>query len=60
MKYICTYCSVYVYDTDNGDPVTELEECTTLNEIPDTWHCPVCGMPKDYLQQIRENVFSLN
>jgi 4-hydroxymandelate oxidase len=59
MKYLCTYCSVYVYDEDKGDPVTDLTPGTTWEEIPDTWHCPVCGMPKDYLQQIRDDVFSV-
>jgi 4-hydroxymandelate oxidase len=49
MKYLCTYCSVFVYDEDNGDSTTDLKPGTTWNEIPDTWHCPVCGMPKEYL-----------
>ncbi len=59
MKYLCTYCSVFVYDEDNGDSTTDLKPGTTWEEIPDTWHCPVCGMPKDYLQQIRDDVFAV-
>ena len=59
MKYLCTYCSVYVYDEDSGDSVTDLEAGTSWDEIPDTWRCPVCGMPKDYLQQIRDDVFAI-
>jgi 4-hydroxymandelate oxidase len=59
MKYLCTYCSVYVYDEDSGDPLTNLEPGTKWEEIPDTWHCPVCGMPKTYLHQIRDDIFSL-
>ena len=59
MKYLCTYCSVYVYDEDIGDSVTNLEPGTSWDEIPDTWRCPVCGMPKEYLQQIRDDVFAI-
>jgi 4-hydroxymandelate oxidase len=59
MKFICTYCNVYVYDEDSGDPATNLEAGTKWKQIPDTWLCPVCGMPKTYLQQVRDEVFSL-
>lgn len=59
MKYLCSYCSVYVYDEDSGDPLTDLKSGTKWDEIPNTWHCPVCGMPKTYLHQIRDEVFSL-
>lgn len=59
MKYLCSYCSVYVYDEDSGDPITGLETGTKWDEIPNTWHCPVCGMPKTYLHQIRDDIFSL-
>lgn len=59
MKYLCTYCSVYVYDEKSGDPITDLKPGTPWDKIPDTWHCPVCGMPKTYLHQIGDDVFSL-
>ena len=59
MKYLCTYCSVYAYDDNSGDPLTNLKPGTKWDDIPDTWHCPVCGMPKTYLQQIRDDIFSL-
>ena len=28
MKYICTYCNIYAYDEDKGDPETNLEPGT--------------------------------
>lgn len=59
MKFICTYCSTYVYDEEKGDPITGLGPGTLLTVIPDSWRCPVCGMPRTYLQQIRDEVFSL-
>ncbi len=59
MKYICTYCNTYAYDEDKGDPDTNLEPGTRLEDIPESWLCPVCGMPKEYLQEIRDDIFSL-
>jgi len=59
MKYICTYCNVYVYDEDSGDPLTRLKPGTKWEDIPYTWQCPVCEMPKSYLQEVRDEVFSL-
>ncbi|HDQ08741.1 MAG TPA: alpha-hydroxy-acid oxidizing protein [Methanoculleus sp.] len=59
MKFICTYCSEYVYDEEKGDPATGLGPGTLLAQIPDRWRCPVCGMPRTYLRQIRDEVFSL-
>jgi len=59
MKYICSYCNIYVYDEEEGDIETRLDPGTKLDEIPDSWLCPVCGMPKEYLKEVREDVFSL-
>ena len=59
MKYICTYCNVYAYDEEKGDPGSKLQPGTKIDDIPDSWLCPVCGMPKDYLQEVRDEIFSL-
>ena len=59
MKYICTYCNIYAYDEDKGDLDTQLEPSTRLEDFPDSWLCPVCGMPKEYLQEVRDDVFSI-
>jgi 4-hydroxymandelate oxidase len=59
MKYICTYCNTYAYDEEKGDPDTNLKPGTSVEDIPDSWLCPVCGMPKEYLQEIRDDIFSL-
>ncbi|HSQ02228.1 MAG TPA: alpha-hydroxy-acid oxidizing protein [Methanobacterium sp.] len=59
MKYICTYCNVYAYDEEKGDPNSKLQPGTIIDDIPDSWLCPVCGMPKDYLQEVRDEIFSL-
>jgi len=59
MKYICTYCNVYAYDEEKGDPGSKLQPGTKIDDFPDSWLCPVCGMPKDYLQEVRDEIFSL-
>ena len=59
MKYICTYCNIYAYDEDKGDLDTQLKPGTRFEDIPDSWLCPVCGMPKEYLQEVRDDVFSI-
>lgn len=59
MKYLCTYCNIYAYDEEKGDPETKLDPGTSLEDIPDSWLCPVCGMPKEYLKPVREDVFDI-
>lgn len=59
MKYICSYCNIYAYDEEKGDPETKLEPGTKLDEIPEAWLCPVCGMPKEYLKQVNDDVFNI-
>jgi pyruvate oxidase len=36
-RYRCTVCN-YIYN--------EEKEKTLFNNIPNTWHCPICGAPK--------------
>jgi len=59
MKYICTYCNIYAYDDEKGDPKTKIEPGTKVDDFPDSWLCPVCGMPKEYLQEVRDDIFSI-
>ena len=59
MKYICTYCNIYAYDEDKGDYATNLEKGTKWDQIPETWQCPVCNMPKSYLQKVNDEAFAL-
>lgn len=44
-KYRCTVCG-YIYDPEEGDPDSGIFPGTPFEEIPDTWHCPVCGVSK--------------
>ncbi|MFX0053349.1 MAG: alpha-hydroxy-acid oxidizing protein [Candidatus Hermodarchaeota archaeon] len=57
LYFICTYCNAYVYDEQAGDPESGLAPGTTLADIHDDWRCPICKQPKEYLQEIAEEVF---
>jgi rubredoxin len=57
MKYICSYCNVFVYDTINGDKKTGLRANTPISSIPEEWRCPVCGKNKDYLRPITDEMY---
>ncbi|PKL67169.1 MAG: alpha-hydroxy-acid oxidizing enzyme [Methanobacteriales archaeon HGW-Methanobacteriales-1] len=59
MKYICTYCNVFAYDEEKGDLNANLNPGTSVKDISDSWGCPVCGKPKEYLKKVSEDVFNL-
>lgn len=44
--YRCTICG-YIYDPQEGDPVADVDPGTPFEELPEDWHCPVCGVPRE-------------
>ena len=44
-QWICQLCS-WVYDEALGDPEHGLAPGTRLEDIPDDWYCPECGVTK--------------
>ena len=44
-KYVCEPCG-YVYDPEIGDPDGGIDG-NGIEDIPDDWVCPICGMGKD-------------
>ncbi|MDJ0617168.1 MAG: rubrerythrin family protein [Calothrix sp. MO_192.B10] len=44
-KWICRQCSM-IYDPVAGDPDSGIAPGTPFAEIPDDWHCPICGASK--------------
>lgn len=46
MRYICLVCN-YIYDPKVGDPDHDIPPGTEFAKLPETWVCPVCGVPKD-------------
>ncbi|MFW9895468.1 MAG: acyl-CoA dehydrogenase family protein [Candidatus Thorarchaeota archaeon] len=50
-KYKCQVCG-FVYDPVKGDPDGGIAPGTPFFEIPDDWHCPVCGATKSQFTKI--------
>lgn len=44
-KYRCTICG-YIYDDD--------KEKIKFEDLPDSWSCPLCGVPKSLFEKIEE------
>ena len=46
MRYVCIVCG-YVYDPKDGDPDGGIAPGTAVEDIPDSWVCPMCGVGKE-------------
>ena len=45
-KYLCTVCG-YVSDPAENDGVP-------FKKLPDDWTCPLCAMPKEMFEEVKE------
>jgi len=54
-KWICKVCSM-IYDPVAGDPDSGIAAGTTFEEIPEDWHCPICGASKKSFILLEEKV----
>ena len=52
-KYECETCG-YIYDPELGDPDSGIEPGTAIEDIPDDWVCPLCGVGKDDFTPVEE------
>ena len=43
--WICKVCGV-IYNPADGDPESGIAAGTRFEDIPDDWHCPICGTRK--------------
>lgn len=50
-KWRCTVCD-YIYDPAIGDPDNDVAPGRKFEDIPDTWVCPDCGVPKSDFEKI--------
>ncbi len=50
-KYKCPVCG-YVYDPEKGDPSQGIYPGTAFEELPASWKCPKCKMPKNVFEQV--------
>jgi flavin reductase (DIM6/NTAB) family NADH-FMN oxidoreductase RutF/rubredoxin len=49
--YKCSACG-YVYIPTDGDPFNDIAPGTNFTDLPDDWHCPVCGVDKSQFSKI--------
>jgi rubredoxin len=56
-KWICKQCSV-IYDPAVGDRDSGIPPGTSFEDIPDAWHCPICGATKKMFTPYLESGFS--
>lgn len=47
MAQYCCPCG-YLYIEELGCPSKGIAPATAFKDVPDDWHCPVCGLPKEY------------
>jgi rubredoxin len=50
-KWRCTVCG-YIYDPKVGDPDNGVAGGTEFKDIPDSWVCPECGVPKSDFEKV--------
>ncbi|HTY47811.1 MAG TPA: alpha-hydroxy-acid oxidizing protein [Methanomassiliicoccales archaeon] len=58
MKFLCAYCSIYVYDSEKGDPSSGAMPGVVPKDFPEEWRCPVCGKPREYMQAVSEDIYA--
>ena len=52
-KYVCDVCG-WIYDPEVGDPDGGIAPGTAIEDIPDDWVCPLCGVGKDDFSPVEE------
>lgn len=46
MTYVCDVCG-WVYDENEGYPDGGIEPGTKVEDLPEDFECPLCGVGKD-------------
>lgn len=46
MKYKCNVCG-FIYDPNDGDPMSGIPPNTPFENLPEDWVCPVCQAGKE-------------
>ncbi|MCL2632435.1 MAG: rubredoxin [Coriobacteriia bacterium] len=46
MKYTCVVCG-YTYNPEDGDARNDILPGTEWEDVPEHYHCPICGAGKD-------------
>ncbi len=51
VNWRCTACD-YIYIAEFGDPAGGIPPGTPFEDLPDSWKCPECGVPKSAFEKI--------
>ena len=51
MVWECQACN-YVYDSRRGDPDSGVQAGTRFEELNENWKCPVCGVGKEFFEEV--------
>ncbi|HMK95825.1 MAG TPA: alpha-hydroxy-acid oxidizing protein [Candidatus Limnocylindrales bacterium] len=55
---MCGFCGSFAFDEEKGDSRAELPPGIKLEDIPETWRCPVCGHWKGDLKEISDQEYA--
>lgn len=50
-KYKCIVCG-FIYDPDEGDPISGIEPGIPFEQLPEGYICPVCGAGKSEFEEL--------
>lgn len=50
--FFCDSCRTYVYDEETGDGSLNISARTMVDELPESWRCPVCSASKEKLRAV--------
>lgn len=50
-SYECRSCG-YVYEPEKGDSKANVAAGTLFEDLPNNWHCPVCGVGRNQFSNI--------
>lgn len=51
-NFFCDNCRIFVYDEAAGHKGLALKPRTRVDELPESWMCPVCGANKYNLRAV--------
>ncbi|MBF0186356.1 MAG: rubredoxin [Magnetococcales bacterium] len=50
-QWRCLPCD-YVYDEEKGMPDADIAPGTRFDDLPESWRCPNCGVPKEGFEPV--------
>ncbi len=50
-SYRCKVCG-YIYNPEEGDPMSDVPPGTPFEGLPPGWNCPICAADKDDFEEV--------